>query len=129
MLKKNKKAFICITLLSLILIPFLSFADGLVPCGNPGQNPCDFNFFIVMVNNIINWIIGIATSVFTISAIYGGFLYLTSGGSPGDKEKAKGILQNTVVGFLIILIAWLVVYTILTYLAPGNSSLLMFIKN
>ena len=134
-LKTNKKflaGVMSLFLLFVLLMPFLTQA-ALVNCGNnitPGSKivdgkvvqvmigACDFTDFIELINNIINWIISIAGVIFTISAIYGGFLYMTSGENPGNKEKARSILWNTILGFVIILCAWLIVYTLLTYLIP-----------
>lgn len=127
----NNKKFLA-SILSLVLIfvfiaPVITNA-ALVPCGNPEQSPCDFSFFIEMINRIINWIISIAGVIFTISAIYGGFLWMTSGGDSGKKGKARDILYNTMLGFVIILVAWLIVYTILRYLVPTDSTIFNFIK-
>ena len=136
----NKKKFtsaVTLILLLMFILPVMTHAE-LVPCGNSifdestktyvVDTPCDFNYFILMINGIINWIIGIAGVIFTISAIYGGFLYMTSGENPGNKEKAKKILWGTLSGFVIILTAWLIVYTILTYIVPSNSDVFRFIK-
>ena len=38
---------------------------------------------------------------------------MTSGTAIGDKERAKKILYNTLLGFVIILVSWLIVYTII----------------
>jgi hypothetical protein len=109
----------------------------LVPCGNSVVDangvtkipiPCDFDYFILMINNIIKWIISIAGAIFTISAIYGGFLWMTSGGDSGKKGKARDILWNTLLGFVTILVAWLIVYTLLTYIVPTNSTIFKFIS-
>jgi hypothetical protein len=126
----NKKLFtgaVSLLLLFMFMLPIFTNA-ALVPCGNPTQPPCDFNYFVLMINGIINWIIGIAGVIFTISAIYGGFLYMTSGENPGNKAKAKTILWSTLLGFVIILTAWLIVYTILTYVVPSDSDIFRFIK-
>lgn len=132
---KNKKIITIIFSFTLLLPSFVlaqmsasTIPDtGLVPCGNPGQPSCDFTMFVFMVNNIIQWIISIAGVIFTISTIYGGFLYVTSGENPGNKAKAKSILWSTVIGFVIILVSWLIVYTILINLVPNNSSVFQFI--
>lgn len=99
---------------------------GLVKCGiadSSGKiaNPCDFTDFIALINDIIKWIISIATSIFTIMAVWGGFLYMTSGTKIGDKEKAKSILWNTLLGFVIILCAWLIIFTLLNFLIPKTG--------
>lgn len=108
--------------LLLVFIPLISGAD-LIKCGGPtDNNPCDFDDFIRTIDFIIKWIISMAMVIFTISMIWGGFLWTTSGAKPANKEKAINILTNTLKGFVIILIAWLIVYTILNTLIPDKSS-------
>lgn len=124
-MNKNKLKFIIVSLFILIL-PCVTFA-ALVPCGNPDQPACNIDYFIMMINSIIDWFITMATVVFTISLVYGGYLYMTSGSNPGNKEKASGIMWNTLKGFVIILTAWVIVHTILNALVPDNSSIFKFI--
>ena len=126
---KNKKfiaSAVSLFLLFVFIMPVLSQAEALVTCDGSAQNPCNFDSLIGMINGIINWIISIAGVIFTISCIYGGFLYLTSGENPSNKAKAKSILYNTLIGFIIILVAWLIVYTILINLIdPGQKGSIM----
>lgn len=142
MLTKNKKFLVSVVSLfvfSAYILPVFLFADdvgpakpsflgGIVTCDGV-EYKCDFAAFVGMLNGIINWIIGLAGLIFTISAIYGGFLYITSGINPGNKEKAKSILWNTLIGFVIILTSWLIIYTILDYLVPDDSTIFKFIGN
>ncbi len=129
---KNKKisAFIIsVFLVSLFLIPVFSYAqDGLVTCDGV-KVKCNVDTLIGMINKIINWIISIAGVIFTISCIYGGFLYITSGENPGNKAKAKSIMYSTLIGFVIILVSWLIVYTILINLVDPaqKGSIMQFI--
>jgi hypothetical protein len=131
MILKNKKILasaVSLLFLFILLVPVLTSAE-LIKCGvtsaesdgKPGGG-CDFTDLIVLINDIIKWIISIATSIFTIMAVYGGFLYMTSGTSIGDKEKARKILWSTITGFIIILCSWLIVYTLLNILIPSDSS-------
>jgi len=96
-------------------------------------HPCDFSDAVATVNRIINWIISIAGVIFTVSCIWGGFLYATSGQKPANKDKAKTILWSTFSGFIIILIAWVVIHLILvTFIdtsasKPGNKNIFNFI--
>jgi len=127
---KNKKfiaSAVSLFLLFVLLMPVLTQAK-LVTCDGSAASPCTTDSFVGMINGIINWIISIAGVIFTISCIYGGFLYMTSGENPGNKAKAKSILYSTLIGFIIILVAWLIVYTILHTLAPDNKSILQFIN-
>ncbi|MEI6190948.1 MAG: hypothetical protein WCP24_01095 [bacterium] len=139
---RNKKFIASVAsffLLFVFIMPILSHA-ALINCGDnitvvkspTGSTTitgmCTFDDLIKLINNIINWIISIAGVIFTISCIYGGFLYITSGSNPGNKAKAKSILYSTLIGFVIILVAWLIVYTLLRTLAPDNKSILQFIS-
>lgn len=44
--------------------------------------------------------------IFLILTIYGGFLWMTSGGNETKVLKAKGVLKNSVIGLIIILSAY-----------------------
>jgi hypothetical protein len=146
----NKKFITRISFIFVLLVitlPTITLAANaytpLITCGNhptvetynlDGVNTtyiagqCTFNDVVDTINRIINWIISIAGVIFTISAIWGGFLYVTSGEKPGNKDKAKTILWSTLTGFVIILVSWLIVYTILTYLVdPSYKSIFKFI--
>lgn len=128
MKKINVRYIVILISFFTIFLPIVSFAAGLVLCGNPDQPACNFSYAVDMINEMVKWIISMATTIFIISAIYGGFLYMTSGENPGNKAKAKGILWNTLLGFVIILTAWLIVYTILINLAPDNETIFKFLK-
>ena len=160
--KKFLATLISFSLLIIMLIPVLSFGAAtdpadvptgpqptgnsflpLIQCGNStttdakGQivlkHPCDFSDAVATVNRIINWVISIAGVIFTVSCIWGGFLYATSGQKPANKDKAKTILWSTFSGFIIILIAWVVIHLILvTFIdtsasKPGNKNIFNFI--
>lgn len=51
--------------------------------------------------------------------IYGGIIWLTSGGSQEQFEKGKKIIIGTLIGLLIILAAYLIIQTILKWVAPS----------
>ena len=61
--------------------------------------------------------------------IYGGIIWLTSGGSQNQIEKGKKIIVGTLVGLLIVLGAYLIVQTILKWVAPGHELTLRKEKN
>jgi hypothetical protein len=122
---KNKKIIsnlLSFFVLSLLILPSLAMSQQIITCGNPGQDPCGYADFVGTINNIVNWVIASAGVIFTISAIWGGFLYMTSGVKPGNKEKAKNILWSTIIGFIIVLCSWLIVYTLLGFLVEDKTS-------
>lgn len=51
------------------------------------------------------------------------FFDTTSAANPGQREKAKKILTNVVLGFVIALAAWLIVKTLLSSLGVESDYL------
>ena len=124
--KKILANLFSIFVFSILFIPAITFADNpytpLITCDGSVAKPCDFAAFIGTINRIINWIISMAGVVFTISFIYGGWLWILSGDNPGKKGEAKKVLWSTVTGFVIILTSWLIVFTILNILVPKDAA-------
>ena len=57
-----------------------------------------------------------------ITFSYAGFIMLTSGGNSSKKDQAKEMLLKVVIGFAVILSAWLIVRIIVnSVLAPGKG--------
>lgn len=103
--------------------------SGLVPVcnteldGNGGfSDPCDFNMVIAFINNAISYfVIYLATPLFALILIYVGWLYLSDMGSAENVKKAKGILKNAFIGYIVVLASWLIVKTILSLVGfEGN---------
>lgn len=70
------------------------------------------------VINIINWALGLLGIVAVIFLIYGGYTWLTAGGEEERIRRAKKIIINTLIGLVIILLAWAIVRFVLNF---GNS--------
>ncbi len=105
---KNFLPLIFLTLL--ILIPVITDA-GIIPC----DNDCDFEDFIQLIRNIIDWIIKISVPVATGVFAWAGFKYMTSG-VVDQKSEAKEMIRKVFIGFVVILSAWLIVSTIINAL-------------
>lgn len=125
----------------MILTPLLSFhvaqakivpdcgTLSVVPGSNPPKkeilNPCNFEYLMQLVNNIIEFLLFIiAAPLVAIILCYAGFIMLTSGGSAEKVTKAKHIIKSVVFGYIIALAAWLVIHTIMTTLGFNGPSLL-----
>jgi len=108
------KSLFTIIILFLLLVPVATlFADGIVPCGGAGEDPCDFNYALILVNNIINFLLyTFAVPVATVMFAYAGWLFLSAAGDSGQVTRAKSITWSVVVGLVIALAAWLIVNTI-----------------
>lgn len=96
---------------------------GLVPVCNTGEInpdtnnfdvPCDFNMIMHLINKVINFLLVVlATPLFALIIIYVAWLYLSDMGNASNITKAKTIMKNAVLGYVIALAAWLIVKTIL----------------
>lgn len=93
----------------------------LIVCGGPD---CTFGHLITLVQNLITDLIILSTFLATIAFAYAGFLLLTSGVSPGKKDEAKKVFIKVLIGYLWILGAWILVYTIAKVLLKPGYSLL-----
>lgn len=99
-------------------IPFLG------PIIPQGQATCAgaWGLFILVVNNIIEFLITLVIAfIAPIMIAYSGFLFVVNPVNAGGKDKAKGILTNTVVGIVIALSAWLIVDAVMAVLYSPPS--------
>jgi len=123
---KNK---LITSILSLVLfLPIIVFAAGLIPCDGVTVK-CDFNAFAGLINNIINWFIGISAGVAAITFSIAGAKMLFNPDNPTKRQEAIGMFKKTVIGMLIVLGAWLIVHTIVSALVKPESGALRFLGN
>ncbi|MFZ2299668.1 MAG: pilin [Candidatus Moraniibacteriota bacterium] len=120
--------FLGIFLFSLVpaFVP-LSAEAALVPCGRSSgtaeeQKPCTVCHLVVGGNGIINWGLKIMTFVAIAVIVAMGIFYIVSTGDEGMMQTAKGGIKAALIGFAVMLAAWLIVNTtlkILTAKVPG----------
>jgi hypothetical protein len=136
---RNYKFVIVLVVFVLLLLPVMSFAasdfsKGLVPCGRnivegvPADNTnhsCGFDDVMTLINTLINYVIYLSIPIFSIMFAYAGFTLITAGGSEG-KTKAKGIFTNAIIGFVVVLAAYLIVKTVLVILGYKDASWIGF---
>lgn len=109
-MKINRKIAVSLITLMIVLLPVLAGAvvtGGLTsptrPTGVPGGTLLDTITFIV---NIILYIVG---AIALLMLVYGGFMYIISGGNEDTIEKAKKILTYAIVGVVVVIISYVVV--------------------
>src|SRR3989338_10179442 len=84
--------------------------EGLVPCGNYGQKPCNPCYVGELLNGLMNFMMkDLAFPLAGLMLVYAGFRYALSGGNPKNIEAGKKILKNTVIGLFIVIIAFFIV--------------------
>lgn len=104
--------------LTLIAIPllFLPFDQVLAKSVLPGVG--DNPDFFSLVKALINILIAIAAMLAVVFITIGGLQYMTTDSISG-KEDGKENIKNAILGLLLALISWLILYTI-------NPSLVKF---
>lgn len=120
-------AFLVIVTVSLPLLALAQEKDfsGLVVCDpTVSGKECGFKDLGTLAKRIINFMIILSTFVATAMFAYAGLILLTSGGDMAKMTKARTIFRRVGIGYLWILSAWLVVYTITTVLLESGFSIL-----
>lgn len=85
-------------------MPFYTKAQINLSCYEEAScNLCDI---LVFATNLVRWMLGIGGSVALFFFILGGFYFIIGGSHPERLESAKNILKNSIIGLLIILLAW-----------------------
>jgi hypothetical protein len=100
-----------------------NICDPLAKSGTTGPSgACDFGALTTLIQNGMTDLILISSLLVIVALVTAGIKLVTSGGNPKALSDAKGMFTNIVIGYAVILTAWLVVYTITsTLLAPGFS--------
>lgn len=94
---------------------------------NPKYIPCDFAGAMGQVQHLMN--IGMVVGVLAAMALFAfaGYLYVSASftGKVADIDKAKSIFKKVVIGFVVMLSAWFIVYQLLTWLTAGSATALL----
>lgn len=103
----------------------LDFTPGnLIVCDGV-KVACTFDKLIELVKVLINDLVILSTVLATMAVVYAGFMLVTSGGDTGKIKSAKAILMKILIGYLWILGAWLLVYTITTTLLNSDYTFIL----
>lgn len=93
----------------LFVLPNATFAADLVPCGTADEPAaCQACHVVQLTNNVVSWIVMILGIIAAILIVVAGARLVTSGGNVSAKEAAKSSMSNLLIGYLIVLSAWLV---------------------
>ncbi len=110
---------IAVCALLVMLLPQFSSAEGLVKCDGPTCGTCEL---VALINDIVIFIISIATVIAIILFAYAGFLIFTSAGNMSQVKKGKDVFVNVLIGFMIMLSAWLIVDTVMKTFIASNGN-------
>jgi hypothetical protein len=94
-------------------------AAGVISANCTGLN-CQLCNLFALADTLIKYAIYVAVPIGGAVFAYAGFLFITSGGSTENASKARTLFFDVILGFIFVLIAFLVVDTIIQTLANGT---------
>ncbi len=110
-----------VTIFGYSMIPLTALAQGgFVPCGGGRDDPCQMCHFIQMGNSIMMWFVVVLIVLGVFVLAFAGLKLITSGGNTQAKDQAKDMFVNVIVGYLLVLSAWLIVDTLMKVLTNDN---------
>ena len=90
-------------------------------CFNEGR--CQIADFFIVGNTVVKLILGLSGSVMLLMVIYGGFLWLASGGNSNLVDKGKKVLIGAIIGLIIVFGAYTSMqFLVAALVCQGNSS-------
>lgn len=122
----KRSVFFSAIALVYVSIPLLVMSQGLVPCSgvevNSGRSitSCQFCHFAQLLEGISDWLITILSVVAAGMIAYSGMKLVTSGGNTSAKAAAKSMITNVIIGFVILLAAWLAIDLLMRTLVGGD---------
>ena len=133
-LKNRARPAVVLTILAAIFlgIAFLASAavipKQIVPeactLGGSGCTLCHMGELVINLTNFLMYGVALPATVVLVAA--GGIILLISGASETRRTLGKKILTSTIIGVIIIFIAWLGVDTIIKILTGGTQQLSNF---
>lgn len=118
---------------TLLTLPLAPAEAGIIPCGLTTDDPnqtgdqtarCTLCHLVVGINGIIVFLRNIMSAVAIAVIVAMAFVYITSAGDEGRMRFAKGGMVAALIGFAIILLAWVIVNFILTMPIFQNNNLI-----
>lgn len=97
---------------AIALLPVAAAAQ-IVPINECTGIDCQACHLVDLIQNIINFAIGLSIPIAMALFAYAGVLYFTSAANGENINKAKGIFRSVLIGFIITLGAYLMVETVL----------------
>ena len=93
-------------LLFLLLTPFVSYSQYGLDEAAGAAGLSRRSDIKILIGDILSTVIAFIGVIFLILTIYGGFLWMTSGGDSEKAKKGAGFIKSGVIGVIIIMSAY-----------------------
>ena len=125
-MKILKKVLLSMVLAGFVL-PAASFAAVSVDSGIYASNASSVEYgntdnrsILSTIALIINWILGLLAALAVLVIIVAGIMYITSGGDEGKVETAKNWIMYAIIGLIIALLGYVIVYSVSGIVNPSE---------
>ena len=81
------------------------------------NNPLSANTIPELISTILSAVIGLIGVLAVAAFVYGGILYMTSGGSEEQSGKAKKVLIYAVMGLIVSILSYVIVNTVISVIS------------
>jgi hypothetical protein len=119
MMKSKLLIVVSLSLLLVFAVADTASAQGLVRCA-AGPDNCTIRDLIMMVLRITNFFIGASWLVALFFVFWGAYGLSTSYGNQEKIAAGKKTIQNAIVGFFLIMIAFLLINWLVMVLGGYN---------
>lgn len=99
------------------LFSILTVQAALVPCGTSTTHSCTWCDFGALIQNIIKFMMYLIFPLAAVMIVVGGIMIMTAAGSTERVAKGRGIITAAITGLLIALFSWLILDTLIKYVA------------
>jgi len=109
--------------ISVIITSVYFFAAAKVSAAGPASlpNPLKTDDIRVVIGRIINYALGFVGAVALVMFIYGGFLWMLSGGEPARVKKGRDTLVWATIGLAVIFASYAIVNFVIGGLTSGTA--------
>jgi len=90
----------------------IEFSACLASAGTPIKSPQSEKTPAAMIMNVISWIMRVIGALAVAFIVYGGITYITSGGDEKRVAQAKNILLYAIIGFVITILAQVILWIV-----------------
>ena len=130
-IQQRKIVLACVHVVFLSMLFFtlcqnVAYAQLVTDCTNPlPGGDCGWAKLEGVARAIVNFALLIAAPIAAIAFMWAGIKYLTAAGNESQIKEAHNIFTNVLIGFVIVLAAWLIVKVIFSaFVKPSLPNLL-----
>lgn len=106
--------------MSIVVMPAVALAQFSVSGAKPG-GVASATSASGLIMQIANFLLSFLAGLSVLMIVVSGIMYITSGGDSGRTETAKKMLMYSVVGLIVALLSYAIVYVVSTGLGAGGG--------